>query len=1507
MHKQTKRWISTLLAMLMLCSTVFSNSSLVHASEFGRPISTTDTADAKQSIADSKSNASANPSGDANAATPLNFDNLVLQAKVEENKLIIFSTAANAKDFFAKVKTIHVNEVRFDPIKEFDVVENQIVFHGNPARFMKNEIKVTLDDGDEKDLIFDNPDGKPFNHGLEIVGVELDKQGDPAAGVVSEYVKMSLDSEYDSKELHATIKHLKGVSIDDLDYPMRDDKGMIVFILSNGALGIYDQYPIGKEAVADFKLRDKHKVVFTFEDDSKTVYEDDGYVKPDRGNTPPPTPPPPKVGIAKEYDIKEVITKKGWGDEELLVTFDKKLTFPHSQGIKNIKVNGKDFGRPADLGINYDGQLRTANAQVVAHAKTKTPIEFEITFGDDSVLVYVPSAPAPDDFNLDSNFADGSYTLTLKNYKVGSSEKSDYDNILDPRAKLYVANGKKKISFLLHTDAKDYADFAIKANNDFESMHPVVLKSDGNGDPIAVEYIVDMSNLKGKKLSALLSVADEAKKGQFDDPSYKKFDIEFDYKVTKGFTNYKFFDAPAPTGDAALIKALIDNGLDTDNDKKISIDELKNAVGKDKPANIDIPGYPGKNTLNLGNYGISDISLLKHLGPKIKAINLDSNKLTSLPADVFENATGVSHILLGGNKIAKIEPKTFDNLSALRYLDFDGSLLEELPKGLFDKNKDLRVLSLMNNKLKSLPDDLLKNNTKLEELYLLDNALTDLSDGFFSTNKELKALHIYNNRLENLPDLSAATKIKVITAQGNLIKKIPDSWGKLKQIERLDLENNRIESVPAKLLSNMITYAKYTPTVSLDLTQNNLKTLPLDEMSDALANGKALSKFEVNLNMLAEKPSADEINKMKKLGIEFEKAVDIYYPQKTSMQSIAKGENQKIELNQALSVLELFYWDLGDSPRYGGKAEFSDRDDFIKYMAETGRDVNGVERSLSREDGIKAILEKKNLEWEVETKIIKNDTQEVYNKREKANPKEALTQTFDEPNMADGDKYKIYKTMYLKSFNGFTVKLENITEFTAGKSTPQPPVEREIPAKLLTPDGKEYSFANEALKSVHVKTLDKKSSIKMAEFTFEFDKVKAGGQSSDVSAFEVQLKNKPMKAKELSAGKFSIENFAHLVKPPTETKDTKWKVFVTTKDALPNHEKRTEMLLILDWNGDFKLDGGSVLPQEGALRITNLDKKNNEPLTGAKFKLSGGGKEITKTVIDAKGTLLFDKLAIGEYKVTQTVAPKGYKLNSEEKTFTVVKDQTGEITIYNEKDDGSTPPPSPPPSGGGSGGGSGGSGGSGGRSSQRPDSTTTITDNQTPLAQDPNIAKIEKLLNEGYMSGYPGNKFMPNRNMTRAEIAAMLDRLIDEQPTEAKSFSDIKADAWYAKSLAKIASLGYIRPNGDKIQPEKPITRAEFAYIIAKLRKLEEGANMPKDVNSNHWAAKEIAACVKAGIISGYKDGSFKPEQPITRAEVVSMMSRAFNIQPKASTRADYIDVKKNHWAYNVIMASSQS
>lgn len=1499
-----------MLAVLMLCSTVFSNMSLVHASEFSRPISTTGQADSKQPAANEQSNAPANaPSdnssaqSDTNVTTPLNFNNLVLQAKVEDNNLKIFSASPDAKEFFAKVKTVHVNEVRFDPIKEFDVEENEIVFSGNPARFMKNEIKVTLEDGDEKDFIFENPNGKPFNHGLQIVSVELDKQGDPAAGFVSEYVKMSLDSEYATKELHATIRRLKSVSIDDLDYPMRDDKGMIVFILSNGALGIYDQYPVGKAAVADFKLRDKHKVVFTFEDDSTTVYEDTGYVKPDRGNTPPP---PPKVGIAKEYDIKEVKTKKGWGDEELLVTFDKKLSIEHAKGVKNIKVNGKDFGRPADLGINFDGELRTANAQVVTHAKTKTPIEFEVTFGDDSVLVYVPSVPSPDDLNLDSDFKDGAYTLTLKNYKVGSSEKSDYDNILDSRAKLYVANGKKTISFLLHTDAKDYADFAIKAQSDFESMHPVVLKSDGNGDPIAVEYLVDMKDLKGKKLSALLSLADEAKKGKFDDPSYKRFEIEFDNKVTKGFSNYKFFDAPPPTGDAALIKALIANGLDTDNDKKISIDELKNAVGKDKQPDIDIPGYPGKNTLNLGSYGISDISLLKHLGPNIKAINLDSNKLTALPADVFQNATGLSHIILSGNKIQKIEPNTFDSLSALKYIDFDGSLLEELPKGIFDKNKDLKVLSLMNNKLESLPDDLLKNNTKLEELYLFDNALSELSDDFFATNKELKALHIFNNRLESLPSsLSAATKIKVITAQGNKIKEIPSSWGKLRQIERLDLENNRIESIPAKLLSNMIAYAKYTPTVSLDLTQNNLKTLPIDEMTQALVNGKPLTKFEVNLNMLPEKPSADDINKMKKLGIEFEKAVDIYYPQKTSMQSIAKGENKKIELNQGLSVLELLYWDSGDSPRYGGKAEFSDRDEFIKYMTETGRDVNGVERSLSREDGIKAILEKKNLQWEVETKIIKNDTEKVYSKREKGNPKDALKQTFDEPNMADGDKYKIYKTMYLKIFDDFTVKLEKITEFTAGQSGPQPPTERKVPAKLLTADGKEFSFANDSLKSVHVKTLDKKSPIKMAEFTFEFDKVKAGGQSSDVSAFEVQLKNKPMKAKELSAGKFSIENFAHLIKPPTETKDTKWKVFVTTKDALPNQEKRTEMVLVLDWNGDFKLDGGSVLPQEGELRITNLDKKTNEPLTGAKFKLSGNGKEITKTVIDAKGTLLFDKLAVGEYKITQTVAPKGYKLNSEEKTFTVVKDQTGEITIYNEKDDGTTPPPpSPPPSGDGSGG--SGSGSGGGPGSVRPDSTTTITDNKTPLAEDPSIAKIEKLLSEGYMSGYPGNKFMPNKNMTRAEIAAMLDRLIDEQPTETKSFSDIKADAWYAKSLTKIASLGYIRPNGEKIQPEKPITRAEFAYIIAKLRKLEEGANMPKDVKPNHWAAKEIAACVKAGVISGYKDGSFKPEQPITRAEVVSMMSRAFNIQPKASTRADYIDVKKNHWAYNVIMASSQ-
>ena len=212
--------------------------------------------------------------------------------------------------------------------------------------------------------------------------------------------------------------------------------------------------------------------------------------------------------------------------------------------------------------------------------------------------------------------------------------------------------------------------------------------------------------------------------GQYNSDKYKKAEIVFEKAVTKGWTDYKVIEDEKNQklkNDIILNEALRDNGLDTDGDGTVSVDELRNAEGKRKPPSIAIDCFPMTNVIDLEGKGITDISMLKDLGPKIKGINLNGNKIEELPKGVFDNATGVTHLILGANKIRTIDKDVFKKLDKLRYIDFDGNPLVSVPEGLFDANTKLTMLSLMNTALESVPTNLIKNNTSLREVYMQEN------------------------------------------------------------------------------------------------------------------------------------------------------------------------------------------------------------------------------------------------------------------------------------------------------------------------------------------------------------------------------------------------------------------------------------------------------------------------------------------------------------------------------------------------------------------------------------------------------------------------------------------------------------------------------------------------------------------------------------------------------------------------------------------------------------------
>ena len=149
-----------------------------------------------------------------------------------------------------------------------------------------------------------------------------------------------------------------------------------------------------------------------------------------------------------------------------------------------------------------------------------------------------------------------------------------------------------------------------------------------------------------------------------------------------------------------------------------------------------------------------------------------------------------------------------------------------------------------------------------------------------------------------------------------------------------------------------------------------------------------------------------------------------------------------------------------------------------------------------------------------------------------------------------------------------------------------------------------------------------------------------------------------------------------------------------------------------------------------------------------------------------------------------------------------------------------------------------------------------------------------------YVVGYSDGNVKPNGNITRAEVAAIFFRLLepevrDENLTDKNVFSDVKDGMWHNVSISTMAALNIVKGRTETTyEPDAPITRAEFAAICARFdTEMTEGDSDLTDI-SGHWAEKEIERAVSLGWIAGYPDGTFKPDQYITRAEAVSIINR---------------------------------
>ncbi|WP_179097697.1 S-layer homology domain-containing protein [Paenibacillus sp. FSL H7-0331] len=183
-------------------------------------------------------------------------------------------------------------------------------------------------------------------------------------------------------------------------------------------------------------------------------------------------------------------------------------------------------------------------------------------------------------------------------------------------------------------------------------------------------------------------------------------------------------------------------------------------------------------------------------------------------------------------------------------------------------------------------------------------------------------------------------------------------------------------------------------------------------------------------------------------------------------------------------------------------------------------------------------------------------------------------------------------------------------------------------------------------------------------------------------------------------------------------------------------------------------------------------------------------------------------------------------------------------------------------------------------------------------------------VHQAYMTGYPDGTFGPEKPITRAEMATVLVRLFDKYKSvkpAAKVFTDAAQTHWAKSAIDRAADSGLMDgyPDGS-FKPEQTITRAETATIAARLSTATEGAGGDSfSDTSGHWAAAAIVKAKAAGVVNGYEDGTFRPEQTLTRAEAVTMFNKLAGRDPLSVSDAKWSDVPANHWAFKNIQEAS--
>ena len=292
--------------------------------------------------------------------------------------------------------------------------------------------------------------------------------------------------------------------------------------------------------------------------------------------------------------------------------------------------------------------------------------------------------------------------------------------------------------------------------------------------------------------------------------------------------------------------------------------------------------------------------------------------------------------------------------------------------------------------------------------------------------------------------------------------------------------------------------------------------------------------------------------------------------------------------------------------------------------------------------------------------------------------------------------------------------------------------------------------------------------------------------------------------------------------------------------------------------------GGGDGSSSASITVNKTDALG-KPLAGASFVLKDSrGREAYQATSNASGIVRFTKVDSGTYTLLEKAAPEDY----------VISDKTYELTVSGSRVtmDGKTYSP------------------------------VTFVNRRA--------AELNRRDHYAFLVGYADGTFGPERNMTRAEVTTMFARLLTEQieadKTYSSTFNNVAKDCWAANYIGYMQQFGIVTGYEDgSFRPDAPVTRAEFAAIASRFEKLTQGSASFTDVPDTHWAVKYINFAATRGWVTGYEDGTFKPEHSITRAEVAAVTCRLLErsadqtyIRSHIGELRTFADVTESHWAY---------